>query len=138
MKHSHSYYQQIPYRNTSRGRSSRLLMIFKLEMFLNILQYSHRKTAVLESLCNNATGLKVCNFIRKRLHQKCFLVVNIAKFFKNSFFIEYLLWLLLKMSYSTPPQGFFIEMNVYEVFKFFILRSIFQYGNTWAIHLHYV
>ena len=38
------------------------------------------KIPVMESLFNNVAGLKVCNFIRKRLHHRCFLVVNIVKF----------------------------------------------------------
>ena len=44
---------------------------------------------MLESLFNKVTGLKACNFIKKRLQHMCF-PVNIAKFrleiFKNSFF----------------------------------------------------
>ena len=61
------------------------------EVFLNICNI-HRKTAVLESLL-------ACNFIKKRLQHRCFLV-NIAKFLKTAF-------------YRTPPvaaSGFIIEI----------------------------
>ena len=57
------------------------------ERFCNI----HRKTPVLKSLFNNVAGLKVHSFIRKRLHHMCFLVKNIAKFFKTAF-KEHLFW----------------------------------------------
>ena len=41
---------------------------------------------MLESLFNNVEGLKICNFIRKRLHRRCFSVVNIAKFVRTAFY----------------------------------------------------
>ena len=43
----------------------------------------YRKTPVLESLFNKGAGIQACNFIKKRLQQKCF-PVNIAKFLKIS------------------------------------------------------
>ena len=54
----------------------------------------HRKTPVLESLFNKAAGLKVCNFIKKKL-QHMFFPVNMAKCLTIAFFIEHLRWLLL-------------------------------------------
>ena len=61
-------------------------MIFQLmfEIFMTIRQHV-LKDFLFESLFNNAAGLKVCNFIRKRLHHRCFLVVNIAKFLRTAF-----------------------------------------------------
>ena len=44
----------------------------------------HRKTPVLESLFNKVAGLQVCNFIKKRLQHRYFLL-NIAKFLKTAF-----------------------------------------------------
>ena len=41
------------------------------------------------------SGLKACNFIKKRLQHKCF-PANIANFFRTSFFIEHL-WRLLEI-----------------------------------------
>ena len=38
-----------------------------------------------ELLFNKVTGLKVCNFIKKRLQHRCFLV-NIAKFLRTPIF----------------------------------------------------
>ena len=44
--------------------------------------------------------LKACNFIKKRLQPKCFLVI-FAKFLRTTFFTEDLQWLLLTLgSYS--------------------------------------
>ena len=48
-------------------------------------RYIHRKTPVLESLFNKATGPQACNVIKKGLQQRCFLV-NIGEVFKNNFF----------------------------------------------------
>ena len=40
------------------------------------------ETPVLESLFNNAADLQVCDFIKKRLQQRCFPVI-IAKFLRT-------------------------------------------------------
>ena len=40
----------------------------------------HRKTPVLDSLFNKVTGLDTCNFIKKWLQQRCFLVNPVAAF----------------------------------------------------------
>ena len=50
------------------------------KLFLKISQYSHENICV-GSLFNKITGLQGCNFIKKRLQQRCF-PVNIAKFFR--------------------------------------------------------
>ena len=55
------------------------------------------KKYVLESLPNKVAGLNVCNSIKKRLQQRCFLV-NFAKFVRTPFFTEQLQWLLLRFS----------------------------------------
>ena len=52
-------------------------MSFRILLFRNV----HRKTSVLDSLFNEFTGLKSCNFIKKRLQYMCF-PVNIAKFLR--------------------------------------------------------
>ena len=44
---------------------------------------------------NKIAGLQACNSIKKRLQQSCFFV-NIDKFFRTTFSIEHLWWLLLK------------------------------------------
>ena len=49
---------------------------------------------MLESLFNIVSGLQACNFIKKRLQHRCFLV-NIANFLRTVFFVENLRWLLL-------------------------------------------
>ena len=65
------------------------MLIAKLE------EYRLDKTHVLESLFNKISGLKVCNFIRKKLQHRCF-PVNIAKFLRTAFSIEDLRWLFLQ------------------------------------------
>ena len=40
------------------------------------------KTPVLKSLFNKVTGLKACNFIKRNLQHRCFLV-NIVKFLRT-------------------------------------------------------
>ena len=54
-------------------------MSFKMDVFKKFSNI-HRKTPVLESLFNKVAGLKVCNFIKKRLQGRCF-PVNVGKFF---------------------------------------------------------
>ena len=44
---------------------------------------------MLELLFNKVAGLETCNFIKKRLQHRCFLV-NIAKFFKSTYTEEHL------------------------------------------------
>ena len=43
------------------------------------------KITVLESLFNKVSGLMACNFIKKRLQDRCF-PVNIATFLRTAFF----------------------------------------------------
>ena len=44
---------------------------------------------MLELLFNKVAGLETCNFIKKRLQRRCFLV-NIAKIFKSTYIEEHL------------------------------------------------
>ena len=58
----------------------------------------HRKTPVLESLFNKASGLWPAILFKKRLQHRCF-PVNFVKFLRTSFYIEHLWW-LLSLSFS--------------------------------------
>ena len=90
----------------------------------------------MESLFNNVSGLKMCNFIIKRPQHRFFPVTD-YDICNISLFIEHLWWLLLKRSPRTLPQGFYILINVYKFFKFSTLESISQYANTSRpLHLH--
>ena len=82
MKHSHSYYQQIPY--TKYFKRQKQPFAGDLKILLKICNI-HRKAPVLKSLCNKVAGLKIHNFIRKRLHHMCFLAKNISKFLRTTF-----------------------------------------------------
>ena len=59
---------------------------------LKVRKY-HRKIPVLESIFNKVAGLRACNFIIKKLQQRCF-PVKFAKFLKTPFLTEHLRWLL--------------------------------------------
>ena len=61
--------------------------------FVDVFRKVHKKTPVLESLFNKVAGLKAYIFIQKRHQHSCF-PVNIAKYLRTDFFIDYLLWLL--------------------------------------------
>ena len=76
-------------------------MIFKIDVLKVDV---HRKTPVLESLFNNIAGLTVCNFIRKRLHRRCFLVENIAKFLRTAFYRTLLLVVASKNELLNPSS----------------------------------
>ena len=52
------------------------------------------KAPVLESLLNKVASLQDCNFIKKRPQHRCF-PVNIARFLRKAYIIEYLWQLLL-------------------------------------------
>ena len=95
-------------------------MIFKKDVLNDFAIFTGKSV----SFFNNVVGLKICNFIRKRLHHRCFLVVNIAKFLRTAF-IEHLWWLLLKMSYWTPPQGFFKFKWMFMNFSNFLLWEVY-------------
>ena len=43
------------------------------------------------------------------------------------------LWEYFKKNYWTPPQGFYILINVYRFFKFSILGRLFQHGTLQQI-----
>ena len=58
---------------------------------------------MLESLFHKAAGLKVWNFIKKRLQHSCF-PVKLAKFLKATFFTEEFQWLLLTFSSLFPKE----------------------------------
>ena len=68
-------------------------MFFEKDVF-KIFCNIHRRTLILESLFNKVGDLKPSNFIKNRLQRRCF-PVNIAKFFRATFFIEHLRGLLL-------------------------------------------
>ena len=63
-------------------RSSRLHIFLKIDVLKNM--FFHRKKPVLESLLNKVAGLKVCNFIKKRLKHRCF-PVKLHKFSRAPF-----------------------------------------------------
>ena len=104
-----------------------------LRAFLKILQYS-QETPVLESLFNELAGLQACKFIKKKLQHRCF-PVNIAKFLRAAFAIEFHQWLFLEAMFQTfktqrelaaySLQTYKITGGTQWVFTNFLLRSNF-------------
>ena len=52
---------------------------------------------MLESIFNKVTGLKICNFIKKETSPQMFSC-EYQEIFKNTFCMEHLRWLLLKIA----------------------------------------
>ena len=63
--------------------------VFCKKRFLKNITKFHNKALALESLFNKVASLKVCNFIKNRLHHSCF-PLNITKFLRTAFCMEYL------------------------------------------------
>ena len=76
---------------TKTIKSSPSQMFLKIDVLKNVANLQTK--TVLASLLNKVAGLKVYNFIKKKLQRRCFSV-NIGNFFKNIFLIEYIRWLL--------------------------------------------
>ena len=58
----------------------------------------HRKTDMLKSLFNEAAVPQAWNFIKKRLHHKCFPVKLVNCLRNYTFFAEHLKWLVLELT----------------------------------------
>ena len=89
---------------------------------------------MLESRFNEVAGLKICNFIKKRLQHKCFPVK--FQIFKNTYFEEHLqttasaLREFLRSDSHLPKNDcviFFIESSLRMVRNafYFILKRLF-------------
>ena len=80
-------------------RGIRWQMFFKI----SVLKKFQRKISVLESNFSTVVSLICCNFIKKRLQQRCF-PVKFAIFLIKPFFTEYFRWLLLRLSGRPMPS----------------------------------
>ena len=76
-------------------------MFFKIDVLKNFANYKEKH--VLESFLSKSPGLQVCNFIKKRLQLRCFLV-KFANFLRAPFFTEHLRGLLLKLEEPAQQQ----------------------------------
>ena len=72
-------------------RSSRSQMLFKTGVLKNLSNFTGKQIPMLEPLLNKVTGLKACNFIKKRLQHRCLFSCKICEIFQNTMF------------YRTPP-----------------------------------
>ena len=67
-------------------------MFFKIGVLKNFAIFTGKY--LFWSVFNKNVGLEACNFIKKRLQDRCF-PVNTAKFSRTHFFTEHLRWLFL-------------------------------------------
>ena len=75
---------------------------------------------MLEGFFHKVENQKACNFIKKRLHQRYFLV-NFAEFLRTAFFIEHLRWLPLDECPGTLPNNFLSRVESFSAFTVFCL-----------------
>ena len=103
-------------------KSQKLSLILLLEIFCSFINSSfksRRKNSKVSKITfwvrfvESAVG--ACNFIKKRLQHK-YLPVNIAKFFKYSFFIEQLWCLFLNLYHSFSLfQCFLLFCSIFSI-----------------------
>ena len=89
--------------------------------FLKVRKY-HTNIPVLESVFNKVAGLRACNFITKKLQQRCF-PVKFAKFVRTPFLTEHLRWLLLYHS-KVHLYRLRISLTIQLNFALFLLAYI--------------
>ena len=105
---------------SSHRRCSVIKVFLKISLIL-------QETPVLESLFNKVAGLQACNFIKKRLQHRYF-PVKIAKFFKKTFFEEYLRKTASVVSFSWHLFWSLFLMNL-QVLRFVtLLKRDFSTG----------
>ena len=86
MRYLLCYYTENDVSTEVRGSLSQ--MFFKLDALKNFGNFTGKKP-MLESFPNRVAGLKVCNFIKKRLQHRCF-PVKVHKFLITPVFKEHL------------------------------------------------
>ena len=106
-----------------------LSTIFKIVVLKTFAIFSGKP--VLDSLFNKVAGLKVCNFIKRRLRHRYF-PINIAKFLRTSF-MEHHRLLLLPIHVSI----FFSEIGNILYFNIVISISVFHHYWCFYIYHHY-
>ena len=92
-----------------------------MQSFLNVLQNRcyykfpdiHQKIFVLESLFNKVAGLMASNFIKKGTPTQVFSC-EYHKMFGESFFMEHLWWLFLKMVEEFLKDGL-TQSDLYDL-----------------------
>ena len=107
-------------------RSSRPEVLCKKDVLRSFIKFTGKHLCQSLSF-NKVAGLRpeTCNFIKKRLWHSCF-PVDFEKFLGIPFFIEHLLWLLLKIK---------LQISFYSVTEF--LRHIWgfvrkSWRDVWA------
>ena len=108
-------------------------------MFLKFSQNSKENTCAWGSFSIKKCA-KACNFIKKRLWNRCF-PVNFVKFFKNNFFTEYLRQ-PHKMVKHTQTIRPLLPRNSLSVFDHFLVMALnwlryFHSQNTQSLYENY-
>ena len=99
-----------------------LEMFYKRNCSSKKLRQFQRKTPVLESHFNKVAGFRVCSFIKKRVHRKCF-PVKLAKFLRRSILKNICERLLRKI--STLQKKLFIDFFL-KIMNFIIITITFE------------
>ena len=116
--------------------SSRLQLFFKIECSRSA--GSHWRCSL------RCWGLQACNFIKKRLQQRCF-PVNIAKILRTAFFKEHLGRLLLRLTLSwRRPLSYRIKSIDFAELIIAIkpfhdthcIKSVQIRSNFWSVFFH--
>ena len=85
---------------------------------------------VLDSLFNKVAGLKVCNFIKRRLRHRYF-PINIAKFLRTSF-----LWNTIVCCFCLFMLAFFFSEKG-NILYFNIMISISVFHHYWCFYIYH-
>ena len=100
------------------SRSSHQMCSIEKAVLKNFAIYTG-KTPVLESSFNRLVGFKTCNFLKKRLQHRCFLV-NIAKFLRTLILMticEQLLLQFLLLTVNNSSQGLVSAFNSVDLLQ---------------------
>ena len=117
------------------SRSSHQMCSIEKAVLKNFAIYTG-KTPVLESSFNRLVGFKTCNFHKKRLQHRCFLV-NIAKFLRTLILMticEQLLLQSLLLTVNNSSQGLVSAFNSIDLLQRFSSKSSPQ-GVQWQAPL---
>ena len=115
----------MPLQNTSKGRSSRSEMFFKIDVLKNFVIFTGKHLCWVLFLIKLQVW-RSAPLLKRDSNTVIFLWI--LQNFLKQFFYRAPLVTAPKRSYWNPPQGFGILMNIYEFFKFSALGSISQYG----------
>ena len=98
-------------------------MFFKIGILKNFANF--RGKYLSWSLFSIVAGPQACNFIKKRLQDRCFILVKFAKFLRTPYLTEHLQWLLLKqIDLISKPLALFLQEIIPFRIKYNTVESV--------------